>query len=35
MSGHGIFTVIGLVVAVIGVVLVAVGVQRLRAPSAR
>jgi hypothetical protein len=34
MSGHSIFTVIGLVVGVIGLVLIVVGVQRLRAPAA-
>jgi hypothetical protein len=34
MSGHIIFTVIGVIVAVVGLVLLGVGVQRGRAPSA-
>lgn len=34
MSGHGVFTVIGVVVGVIGLVLITVGVQRRRVPSA-
>ena len=34
MSGHGIFTVIGLVVGVMGLMLIAFGVQRRRVPSA-
>ena len=34
MSGHSVFTVIGLVVGVLGVVLIAIGVQRRRVPSA-
>jgi hypothetical protein len=34
MSGHSVFTVIGLVVGVIGLALIAFGVQRRRVPSA-
>ena len=34
MSGHSVFTVIGLVVGVLGLVLIAFGVQRRRVPSA-
>jgi hypothetical protein len=34
MSGHIIFTVIGVIVGVVGLVLLGVGVQRGRAPSA-
>ncbi len=34
MSGHAIYAVVGLIVAVIGLVLVGVGIWRRRAPSA-
>ena len=34
MSGRGIFSVIGLVVIVVGLVLVGIGVGRFRAPNA-
>jgi hypothetical protein len=34
MSGHSVFTVIGLVVGLLGLVLIAFGVQRRRVPSA-
>lgn len=34
MSGHGIFTVIGLIVAVVGLILVGVGVRQGRAHTA-
>lgn len=34
MSGHPIFAVIGPIVGIVGLILVVVGVQRRRAPSA-
>jgi RsiW-degrading membrane proteinase PrsW (M82 family) len=34
MSGHAIYAVVGLIVAVIGLVLIGVGLRRRRAPSA-
>ena len=34
MSGHTVFAVIGPIVGIVGLVLVVVGVQRRRAPSA-
>lgn len=34
MSGHTIFAVIGPIVGIVGLILVVVGVQRRRAPSA-